>query len=103
MLAVFQVGNSEVHSVEVYSSLNFPRQIVKVDGEEIINNKGFSIWLRNHVQIEVGDQEKHQIEFKFNIFTLSSRVYVDGKLYVGCLFPQIIGYTALIIAIFSLF
>ena len=102
MLAAFQVGNSEVHSIEVSLSTFFARHTVKVDGEEIINKKGFSNWPRNHVQFEVGDQEKHQIELKYNILALSSRVYVDGKLYVGCLFPQLIGYTALIIAIYSL-
>ena len=98
MLAVFQVGKSEFHSIEVFSSLVFSREIVKVDGEEIINKKKFPIWLSDHMQFEVGDKEKHQIELKYNTWSLSSKVYVDGKLYVGCLFPQVIGHNALILA-----
>ena len=98
MLAVFQVGKSEVHSIEVFSSLLFGREIVKVDGEEVINKKKFPIWFRDYMQFEVGDEEKKQVELKYNTLTFSSKAYVNGKLHVGCLFPQVVGYNALIVA-----
>ena len=102
MLAVFQVGKSEVHSIEVFSSLLFGREIVKVDGEEIINKKKFPIWFTDHMQFEIGNEEEHRVELKYNVLTLSSRAYVDGRLYVGCLFPQVVGYNAFILAIIAL-
>jgi hypothetical protein len=102
MLAVFQVGKSEVHSIEVFSSLLSGRDIVKVDGEEIINKKKFSIWFTDYMEFEVGDEEKDRVELKYNTLIFSSKAYVNGKLCVGCLFPQIVGYNALIVATVAL-
>ena len=98
MLAVFQVGKNEVHSIEVFSSFLSGREIVKVDGVEVINKKKFPIWLTDYMQFEVGDEEKNQVELKYNVSTFSSRAYVNGRLHVGCLFPQVVGYNALMVA-----
>jgi hypothetical protein len=102
MLAVFQVGKSEVHTVEVYSSLTSGKEIVKVDGEEVINKKKFPIWFTDYMQFEVGEEEKYNVELKYNAMTFSSRVYVNGQLHIGCLFPQVAGCNAIIIAYIAL-
>ena len=102
MLGTFQVGKDELHFVEVFSSLFFGKEIVKVDGEEFINKKKFPIWFTDHMEFEIGNNEKHQVELKYNTLKFSSKVYVDGKLHVGCLFPQVVGYNAFIFALFAL-
>lgn len=102
MIAVFQVGKSEVHTIEVYSSLFFAREIIKVDGIEVINKQKFPFWLTDYMQFEVGEEEKNLVELKYNTMIFRSRAYVNGKLHVGCLFPQVAGYNAYIIATIAL-
>jgi hypothetical protein len=100
MLASFQVGEIEKHHVEVYSRFfGIPAlEVVTVDGVEVLRKTKFPIWLTDHLQFEIGDRERHTVELRYNTLSLTSRAYVDGRLHIGCLFPQVIGYNALILA-----
>ncbi|MHC5040161.1 MAG: hypothetical protein ACYTHM_22875 [Planctomycetota bacterium] len=102
MLAVFSVGNEEVHRIEVFSSYWTGRDIVKVDGEVVVDKKKSPVWFSEHIHFEVGEKEKHRIDLHFNAITLRSQAYVDDALHVGCLFPQVPGYQAMMIAIIAL-
>jgi len=56
MQAIFQVGNNEVHTVNVYSSMvPSGKHIVKVDGKEVINKTQPIIWFSEEMQFEIGD------------------------------------------------
>jgi hypothetical protein len=96
MIAVFQVGTSEQHSIEVLYSYWTGREVVKVDGIVVLQKQ---IWFSDRVAVEVGSLEKHQVELVCNTLTMTSQAYVDGRLHVGCLFPQVAGYHAMILAV----
>jgi len=100
MIAVFQVGQKEMHSIEVFSYFFSGKDIIKVDGKEIINKRSFRF--TDKMKFEVDNEEKHIIEIKYNALTFKSMAYVDNKLLVGCLFPQIAGYNAFILAMIAL-
>ena len=104
MLATFQVGDIEKHHVQVYSRfLGIPGlEVISVDGLEILRKRKSPIWLTDHLEFEVGHSERHRVELRYNTLTLSSQAYVDGRLHVGCLFPQVIGFNAIILAILAL-
>jgi hypothetical protein len=102
MLADFEVGVNEVHRVEVFSSFLGGKEIVKVDGVQVLDKRKFPLWITDEMQFEVGDEEKHFIVLKYNAVTMKSEVYVDDALHVERLFPQVIRYNIIILA-FSAF
>jgi hypothetical protein len=78
-------------------------EVITVDGVEVLRKRKPPIWLTDHLEFEVGHDERHHVELRYNTLFLSSQAYVDGRLHVGCLFPQVIGYNALILAILAFF
>lgn len=101
MKASFTVGPQNKHHVEVFSSYWWGKDIVKVDGVKVHEKQKFLIWLTDDIQFDIGD-EKHKVELKYNTVLMKSEAYLNGRLHVGCLFPQIIGYNAMLIAVLAL-
>ena len=98
MLATFEVGQEEIHFVEVSWSFFAGREIVKVDGKEV-SQKSRHFWkFKDRTRIEVGVDEKHTIDIIYEALKLESPVYVDDRLFIGCLFPQWAGHVALFAA-----
>ena len=102
MLAVFRVGKQEIHTVEVFSSFWRGKEIVKVDGKVVISKQKLPIWFTDHMHFEVGEAEIHEVDLKYSAVRLSSRAYVDKELYVGCLFPEVIAWNAILISLLAL-
>jgi len=100
MITTFQVGNNEKHRVEVVQPFIGRKMIVKVDdtvvAEHVSPPQSFV------VRFSCGKEEVHQIELSINYVTFKYEAYLDGKIIVGCLFPQAAAYNALGIAIMAL-
>jgi hypothetical protein len=101
MVAVFQVGDAEKHSVEVFSSFWKSRDIVMVDGVVVLQKYRPLIWFKDRVSFQVGEKEKHHVELVYSAIAMTSQAYVDGQLYIACLFPQVPGYNALGLALLA--
>ncbi len=92
--AVFEVGTSERHVVEVFLS-QFGTEVYAVDDVEVLRLKSMSV--RGTRQFEVGQSERHLVEVKLDMMpswkcfaapNWTAEVYVDGQLMVAELFPE---------------
>lgn len=97
MIAVLHVGQSERHVVEVFVSYWSGSTVITVDGQEVLRTRPFSSLFKwnERRRFEVGESEKTTVEIVYsNPFMSPGKVYVNGCLHNGCLFPQVIAYNA---------
>lgn len=92
--AVFEVGEAERHTVEIFLSL-WGTEVYVVDGADVLRLS--SLALRATRRFEVGEQEKHVVEVVLDTIPTwrslvtpdwKAEVYVDGELRVAELFPD---------------
>lgn len=98
MITVLHVGQSEKHVIEVFLSHWNGATAITVDGQEILRTRPFSTLFKWKVRqtFEVGHSEKTTVEIVYsNPFMSPGKVYVNGRLHNGCLFPQEIAYVAI--------
>ena len=89
MRAEFQIGEQEVHTIEVFCSWT-GLEVVKIDGAEIWRTRAFpSLNLSSSINFSVGVQEIHNVTIKLSPFTPMAQVFVDDNLAIKHLFPQL--------------
>lgn len=86
--SVFEVGQNEKHDVRVTWSLWSGEEIYEVDDVEVLRMRSFD-WSGAR-KLDVGDQEKHQIEVRFRSLPFNIvEVHIDGKRQIRNLFPRL--------------
>lgn len=98
MLNVFQVGNQEIHRIEIDQPFVGRVLTVKVDDKVIVTHKANPFKFGHEIPFSVGVDEIHNVELRINYLASKYEAYVDGKLLVGNMFPQAIGYNAFLLA-----
>ena len=102
MIAVFQIGDKEHHRVEVEQPMLGRQMAVKVDDKIAVTHSARYGQFSYTIPFSVGNAERHDVEIRFNYLTFKYEVYVDGKVFIGCLFPQAVGYNAFFMALLAL-
>ena len=101
MIAAFQVGSKETHRVEVHQPFIGTTMTIMVDDVVIAKHKPpYGIYSYTY-RFSCGVNEAHEIELRINYYTFKYEAYLDGKIFIGCLFPQAVGYNALGLAIMA--
>jgi len=95
MRATFEVDR---HHIEILSTFWTSLEVVLVDGKEVLRKRKLPFWLFDRLTFAAGE---HQVELRYNALLMRSEAYVDGRLKVGCLFPQVLGYNALVISLIA--
>lgn len=88
MHAKFQIGERETHVIEVLCLWN-GAETIKIDGKEIWRTPAFRLKFSSTINFSVGRQEVHSVTIKLRPFTPMAQVFVDDKLVIKQLFPQL--------------
>lgn len=65
MKKVYMVGNKERHRLEIKTDWLLGMMVLKIDGKVLMKK---SFFLKMDMSFEIGDQERHLLSFKFNLF-----------------------------------
>jgi len=106
MITVFQVGNKETHRIEVEQPFSGRNMTVKVD-DVIVAKHAYAypplLQLLRHpsftIQFSCGVNEPHKVELRINHLAFKYEAYLDDKIIIGCLFPEVVGYNAFGLAV----
>jgi hypothetical protein len=101
MLNIFQVGNREIHRVEIDQPFFGTTLSIKVDDKVVLKRKSKPFQLAFHVPFSLGLDEVHNVELHINYLTFKYEVYLDGQLFIPYLFPQVVGYNAFGLAVMA--
>lgn len=86
MHSKFQVGEREIHIVEIFCS-STGTEAFQLDGQEIWRSRRFK--LSSTINFPVGIQEVHSVTIKLRPFAPMAQAFVDGKLVIDQLFPEL--------------
>lgn len=65
MKKVYIVGNKEKHRLEIKTDWLLGMMVLKLDGKTLMKK---SFFLKMDLSFEIGDNERHLLSFKFNLF-----------------------------------
>ncbi len=103
MRAILLLGKENQDRLEVFSSYWGGSEEVKFNDEIIYKKKRkIPIWFTQKIELELKGVENYRLSLDYNCLIMKSKLFIDGKLYKDCLFPQMIAYNALLIAILTL-